>query len=297
MGSSLLSPLSRCQPENINMFERLGEIIATGEKYTVDENDHENMPAIFWWFPNQEDFVPPPPTDETCLEKIDRISNTVKTSRNEITEILYSDLSPEDKIIRSMEITREAAHTAILYKECEDSEDACKPEIAELMAKCKAGLIEYQANVNTIKFEKFATDMKNEQEFLNGLQNQLVPWMNEAEVIANKTLEKPNGFENAREIEKQCVMFAKDVRKANKLLAKIDEASKRLARYQTTAEQQIEEQRMRFKKIASVAASRVESMRDLLIRWEELTRSEEKDCLDFQPLTQFLKCYAIYFSS
>merc|ERR1712244_122727 len=79
--------------------------------------------------------------------------------------------------------------------------------------------------------------------------------------------EKPTGFENAREIEKQCVMFAKDVRKANKLLGKIDEASKRLARYQTTAEQQIEEQRVRFKKIASVAASRVESMRDLLIRW------------------------------
>ena len=54
---------------------------------------------------------------------------------------------------------------------------------------------------------------------------------------------------------------------------------------------------MRFKKVASVAASRVESMRDLLIRWEELTRSGEKDGLDFQPLTQFLKCYAIYFSN
>ena len=127
-------------------------------------------------------------------------------------------------------------------QECEASTEAGKPEIAELLAKCKAGLIDYQANVNTIKFEKFATDMKNEQEFLNGLKNQLVPWMDEAEVVANKPLEKPTGFENAREIEKQCVMFAKDVRKANKLLGKIDEASKRLARYQTTAEQQIEEQ-------------------------------------------------------
>jgi len=282
---------------SITMFERLGEIEANGERFTADENDHENLPAIFWWFPNQEDFVPPPPTDETCLEKIDRISTTIKTSRNEITEILYSDSSPEDKIIRSLEITREAQHIAELYKECEESKEASKPEIAELLAKCKAGLIDYQANVNTIKFEKFATDMKNEQEFLDGLKNQLVPWMDEAEVVANKALEKPTGFENAREIEKQCVMFAKDVRKANKLLGKIDEASKRLARYQTTAEQQIEEQRVRFKKVASVAASRVESMRDLLIRWEELTRSGEKDSLDFQPLTQFLKCYAIYFSN
>jgi len=35
------------------MFERLGEIVANGEKYTGDETDHENFPAIFWWFPNQ----------------------------------------------------------------------------------------------------------------------------------------------------------------------------------------------------------------------------------------------------
>ena len=78
-----------------------------------------------------------------------------------------------------------------------------KPEIAEILAKCKAGLIDYQANVNTIDFEKFATDMKNEQEFLNGLQKQLVPWMDEAEVTANKNLQKPGNFEDAREIEKQ----------------------------------------------------------------------------------------------
>ena len=48
--------------------------------------------------------MPPPPTDETCLEKMDRISTTIKTSRNEISDILYSDINPEDKIIRSMEI-------------------------------------------------------------------------------------------------------------------------------------------------------------------------------------------------
>merc|ERR1719436_984857 len=120
--------------------------------------------------------------------------------------------------------------------------------------------------------------------------------MDKGEKMTNVPLEKPKSFEAARETEKQCVVFAKDVRKANKLLAKVEEASKRLARYQTTAEQQIEEQRMRFKKIASVAASRVEQMRDLLIRWEEMNNSKEKDALDFQPLTQFLKCYAIYFS-
>lgn len=203
--------------------------------------------------------MPPPPSDESTLEKMERISSTIKTSRNEISDILYSDTNPEEKIIRSMEIQRESLHIVQLYKvieivtmidydimfnvqECEESEDACKPEIAELLAKCKAGLIDYQANVNTIDFDKFARDMKNEQEFLNGLHKQLKPWMDGAEVTAKDALKKPGNFEEAREIESQCVKFAKEVRKANKLLGKIDEGKKLLARYQTTAEQQIEEQ-------------------------------------------------------
>ena len=102
--------------------------------------------------------------------------------------------------------------------------------------------MDYQANVNTMDVAKFAGDMKNENEFMNGLQQQLVPWMDKGEEVTNVPLEKPKSFEQAREIEKQCVFFAKDVRKANKLLAKVEEAAKRLARYQTTAEQQIEEQ-------------------------------------------------------
>jgi len=279
------------------MFERLGEIVANNERYEGDENDHDALPAIFWWFPKQEDFIPPPPTDETCLEKMERISSTIKLSRNEITEILYSDISPEEKIIRTMELKREADHIKQLFKECEADPETKKTDVGELLSKCRAGLVDYQANVNTLDVIKFATDMKNENEFMNGLQQQLVPWMDKGEKVTNVALEKPKSFEQARETEKQCVFFAKDVRKANKLLAKVEEAAKRLARYQTTADQQIEEQRMRFKKIASVAASRVESMRDLLIRWEEMTSSVEKDALDFQPLTQFLKCYAIYFSS
>ena len=102
--------------------------------------------------------------------------------------------------------------------------------------------MDYQANVNTMDVAKFAGDMKNENEFMNGLHQQLVPWMDKGEEVTNVPLEKPKSFEQAREIEKQCVFFAKDVRKANKLLAKVEEAAKRLARYQTTAEQQIEEQ-------------------------------------------------------
>ena len=60
--------------------------------------------------------MPPPPSDESTLEKMERISSTIKTSRNEISDILYSDTNPEDKIIRSMEIQRESLHIVQLYK-------------------------------------------------------------------------------------------------------------------------------------------------------------------------------------
>jgi len=279
------------------MFERLGEIVSTGERYASCEDDHDELPPIFWWFPKQEDFIPPPPMDETAREKMDRISATIKVSRNEITEIMYSDLSPEDKIIRCLEIKREAEAIVQLYKECEKDPEAKKGNNADLLAKCKVGLVDYQANVNSMDVSKFATDLINENRFKNGLYLQLSPWMDEGEITANNPLPKPTSFEDARETESKCVKFAKEVRRVNKLLAKVEEAAKTLANKQTTAEQQIEEQRIRFKKVASVAATRVESMRDLLIRWEEMRSSGEKDCLDFQPLTQFLKCYAIYFAN
>eukprot|EP00092_Neocalanus_flemingeri_P000428 GFUD01000457.1.p1 GENE.GFUD01000457.1~~GFUD01000457.1.p1 ORF type:complete len:278 (+),score=77.63 GFUD01000457.1:57-890(+) len=276
------------------MFERLGEIYTNKEVYLTDL-DHDEVPALFWWFPNQEDFNPPPPLDETSIEKMERISSTVKVSRNEITEIMYSDIIPEEKIIRALEIKQEAGTLLKLLKECEADPDSKKGDTAALLSKCKTGLTEYETNLKTMDPLKFANDVKIESEFKNGLNVQLIPWMDNAEKITTTSLEKPTTFEHAQAVEKSCVLFAKDVRKANKVIAKIEEISKSLVNNKTTAEQQIEEQRVRFKKIASIAASRVESMRDLLIRWQEMTTSSEKDGMDFQPLTMFLKCYAVYF--
>ena len=53
----------------------------------------------------------------------------------------------------------------------------------------------------TIDILKFATDMKNENEFRNGLQQQLVPWMDKGEKVTNVSLEKPKSFEEARETQ------------------------------------------------------------------------------------------------
>ena len=63
-----------------------------------------------------------------------------------------------------------------LFQECEADLETKKSDVGELLAKCRAGLVDYQANVNTMDVAKFAEDMKNENEFMNGLQQQLVPW-------------------------------------------------------------------------------------------------------------------------
>ena len=79
------------------MFERLGEICANKEVYLTDLDHDEviqtlvvvyicrhisdygdQVPALFWWFPNQDDYQPPPPADESVAEKLERISNTLK---------------------------------------------------------------------------------------------------------------------------------------------------------------------------------------------------------------------------
>jgi len=274
------------------MFERLKEINDTKEKYASEDD----FPPVMTWFPKQEDFVPPPPKDETSIEKMERISLGVKAGRNEINDILYGDTNGEEKVIRSLELKRETETLKILFQECEADPTTKSGEGADQLAKCRAGLIEYQANINTLDPIKFANEMRHDNEFRIGLHGLLTPWITEMETTSSSPLVKPTTFDHARDVEMECVKFAKEVRRANKLLAKVEESAKKLAQGQTTAEQLIEEQRMRFKKIATVAATRVESLRDLLIRWEEMNLSKEKDGLDLQPLTMFMKCYAVYFS-
>jgi len=274
------------------MFERLAEIVATGERFS---NEYE-LPPLMTWFPKQVDFNPHPPKDETSLEKMERISGSIKTGRNEISEILYGDYNGEIRVIRSLELKREAEALKIIFQECESDPWAKSGEGSEQLARCKAGLIEYQANINTLDPIKFAAEMKHDNEFRIGLEDLLTPWIDGMETGSSTALNKPTSFDQAMDLEMECVKFAKEVRRANKMLAKVEESAKKLATGHTTAEAKIEAQRMRFKKIAGVAATRVESMRDLLVRWEEMNTSKEKDLLDFQPLTMFMKCYAVYFS-
>ena len=71
----------------------------------------------------------------------------------------YSDAIPEEKIIRTLEIKREAEAIVQLFKvwcqakiwiwigvfkECESDPEAKKGNNADMLAKCRAGLVDYQ---------------------------------------------------------------------------------------------------------------------------------------------------------
>ena len=132
-----------------------------------------------------------------------------------------------------------------------------------------------------------------------GMARNLIPWIDELEAVSLGQLEKPLNFEHAREMERNTVTFAKEVRKANKLMSKLEGSIENLPDKKMFANQQISDQKQRFKGrpvhqrhkcnvlwgmvykkadcklitwtgvqgIATVAATRVETMRELLVNW------------------------------
>ena len=81
--------------------------------------------------------------------------------------------------------------------------------------------------------------MKIENEFNVGLAKNLTPWIDILEKESSKQLEKPDNFEHAREIERQAVVFAKEVRKANKLMQTLENNVEQLPENKMWAGQQI----------------------------------------------------------
>ena len=154
-----------------------------------------------------------------------------------------------------------------MLKDCEADPAAKEDASMEKIAKAKHILDELNSAINETKTETFAQKMKVENEFNVGMEKNLIPWIDDMERESLKQLEKPDNFEHAREIEKQSVVFAKEVRKANKLLQTLETSIEKLPDKKMWAGQQLGEQKVRFKNIATVAATRAETMRDLLVNW------------------------------
>ena len=174
--------------------------------------------------------------------------------------ILYLDY-------RFYEVKDEVKEFMHMLKECESNPASSENPARENIAKAKHILEDLNNAISEIKTESFTEKMKIESEFNIGLSKNLVPWIDEMEKESLKQLEKPDNFEHAREIERNTVLFAKEVRRANKLLGGLETMVEGLPDKKMWATQQLGEQKLRFKNIATVAATRVETMRDLLVNW------------------------------
>lgn len=247
------------------MFEKLGEIYANKEKFASEAEE----PPVFLWFPRKSDYeyIPPALLNESADHKIDRVIKLAKSARSDLNQICSGDLEIEVQIIRFFELKDNLQDYKKILKSCEEHPDSKEDLIKEKVAKAKHILDEVVSAVADTKTESFTANIRIESEFKIGLQKNLIPWIDDLENQSLKQLEKPENFEHAREIERNTVVFAKEARKANKLLTNLEGSIDSLPDKKLFATQQVQDQKQRFRNIATIAATRVETMRDLLINW------------------------------
>ena len=213
------------------------------------------------------EYIPPNLVNESLDFKIERVVKLAKSARSDFSQLNGVELGIEEQIIRFFELRDEVKEYQGMLRDCEEDPAAREEPAKEKVAKAKHILEEIDTVIKQTGTETFTVKLKTENEFNVGIQKNLIPWIDDLERISLKQLAKPENFEHAREIERESVLFAKDVRKANKLLQQLESNIDNLPDRKMFANQQIQEQKVRFKNIATIAATRVETMRDLLVNW------------------------------
>jgi len=256
------------------MFERLGEIVETGERYQ-EGHGGDDEPAIFTWFPKASDYdnTTTASANETLDNKVDRVIKMAKAARTEMVQLSSGDLEFEEQVINFFGLRDNLTEYLDLLKNC-DSDGS--QESKEKVAKGRGIIKEVNESFKAVNLEETTKQMVQENEFRTGLSSNLVPWIDRLEKESFKTLDKPESFAHAQEIEKEAVLFAKEVRKANKLLGTLSGSVDQLPSKKMYSGQQIDDQKARFKKIATVAATRVETMRDLLVNWNFFLETKDE---------------------
>lgn len=244
------------------MFERLGEVYQKNECYKSDDD----VPEWMMWEPPRSSLASR--TDrETGQQLLDRIIEGVKVGRAELNSIIIGDCSSEEKIIRTTTLHEDVHHLQKQFKECQQSLEPSNSEVNEAITRVKSSLEALQTDVDKLDIPTFVLEILHQYDFSVGMSSLLIPWLDAGEKVANNPLEKPDSFDQGVEIEKACATFAKDVRKVNKLFTKLEASLEKLPANKTTATSKIEAEKIRFKQIASVAIGRVETMRELLQKW------------------------------
>ena len=89
-----------------------------------------------------------------------RLINTIESAQKTIIDVVDGDVSLEEKIYKTMDITADLEELTALHTECE-----AHPEVsqnAEDVKKAKIGLINLKAYLAQVDCEQFATLLKNQ---------------------------------------------------------------------------------------------------------------------------------------
>lgn len=226
------------------------------------------------------DYIPPNLINESFDFKIERVVKLAKSARSDLGQLKGVDLGIEEQIIRFFELRDEVAEYQgngsiisnkilrflqifpafsyifisnleilkimkpkhqVALRECEEDPAAKEDSSTEKVAKARHILEEIGTVIKQTGTESFTEKLQTENEFNVGMQKNLIPWISELEKESLKQLAKPDNFDHAREIEKEAVLFAKEVRKANKLMQQLESSIERLPDRKMFANQQIQE--------------------------------------------------------
>jgi len=239
------------------MFERLGEIIENNERYISDDE----LPEVFMWFPMQKNYIGPGLLNETSEQKTDRLIKLSKHVRSQLHRITSGlDATGEERLLEYLEMRDYIGELNSMLGEC-------AKEPSPSFEKAKSGVTEITKTIQGISFENLVEEIFQDNQFRIGVDKVLRPWIADLEKDAFAVKNKPETFDEAREQERDAVIFAKEVRRANKLMTKLEEDAKQQSN-KLFSSQLVEDQKIQFRHIAQAAATRVEQTRNLILRWD-----------------------------
>ena len=96
---------------------------------------------------------------ENFISYQSRLIATIEVAQKHIQNVIDADMTIEEKIYGTMDITSDLEELTALHKELESHPDAGSN--ADDMKKAKIGLINLKAHLNQVDCEQFATFLRN----------------------------------------------------------------------------------------------------------------------------------------
>ena len=89
-----------------------------------------------------------------------RLNSHIESTQKNIQDVVDGDVTLEEKIYRTMDITSDLEELTDLHKELENHPDVAQN--SEEIKKAKIGLINLKAYLSQVDCEEFATALKNQ---------------------------------------------------------------------------------------------------------------------------------------